>query len=161
MSRVFRGGSELHADGIAICCDTAVAGFAPWQRRPRDAAALDRRLALVLELVAHARAEALALNALALGAEWQPIDDEAALHRAVASCPPARQTRLPASLPEADLLYLLVTEDAADALTAQVAERDQKIARLQREVADKTERLGRLAKEMGELKARGFGKIFR
>lgn len=121
MSRVFRGGSQLHADGIAICCDTAVAGFAPWQRRPRDAAALDRRLALVLELVAHARAEALALNALALGGDWQPIDDEAALHRAVASCPPARQTRLPASLPEAGLLYLLVTEDATDPLTAQVA----------------------------------------
>ena len=121
MSRVFRGGSELHADGIAICCDTAVAGFAPWQRRPRDVAALDRRLALVLELVAHARAEALALKALALGEDWQPIADEATLHRAVATCAPTRQTRLPASLPEAGLLYLLVTEDATDPLTAQVA----------------------------------------
>jgi hypothetical protein len=28
-------------------------------------------------------------------------------------------------------------------------------------VADKTDRLGRLAKEMGELKARGLGKLFR
>ena len=37
----------------------------------------------------------------------------------------------------------------------------RKIARLQREVADKTERLGRLAKELGELKAKGIGKIFR
>ena len=121
MSRVFRGGSELHADGIAICCDTAVAGFAPWQRRPRDATALDRRLALVLELVAHARAEALPLKALALGEDWQPIADEATLHRAVATCPPTRQTRLPASLPEPGLLYLLVTEDASDPIMAQVA----------------------------------------
>ncbi len=48
-----------------------------------------------------------------------------------------------------------------ESLVAQVAERDQKIARLQREVADKTDRLGRLAKEMGELKAKGLGKIFR
>ena len=48
-----------------------------------------------------------------------------------------------------------------EALSAQVAERDGKIARLQREVADKTERLGRLAKELGELKAKGLGKIFR
>jgi chromosome segregation ATPase len=48
-----------------------------------------------------------------------------------------------------------------DAIAAQVAERDGKIARLQREVADKTERLGRLAKELGELKAKGLGKIFR
>jgi len=121
MSRVFRGGSELHADGIAICCDTAVAGFAPWQRRPRDAGALDRRLALVLELVAHARAEALPLRALALGQDWQPIADEAALQRAIAACPPARETHLPAGLPEPGLLCLLVTEDAGDALTAQVA----------------------------------------
>jgi chromosome segregation ATPase len=48
-----------------------------------------------------------------------------------------------------------------DAIAAQVAERDGKISRLQREVADKTERLGRLAKELGELKAKGLGKIFR
>lgn len=121
MSRVFRSGSDPHADGIAICCDTAVAGFAPWQRRPRDAAALDRRLALVLELVAHARAEALPLKMLALGEDWQPIADEAALHRAVAACPPARHTRLPASLPEPGLLCLLVTEDASDEITAQAA----------------------------------------
>jgi chromosome segregation ATPase len=48
-----------------------------------------------------------------------------------------------------------------DALASAVAERDTRIARLQREVADKTDRLGRLAKEMGELKAKGLGKIFR
>jgi chromosome segregation ATPase len=65
-----------------------------------------------------------------------------------------------------------VTGDAAEALrrlaserdgiAAQLADRDGKIARLQREVADKTDRLGRLAKEMGELKAgaKGLGKIF-
>jgi hypothetical protein len=48
------------------------------------------------------------------------------------------------------------------ALALQLAERDQRISRLQREVADKTDRLGRLAKEMGELKAaKGLGKIFR
>jgi hypothetical protein len=47
-----------------------------------------------------------------------------------------------------------------EALSAAVAERDLRIARLQREVADKTDRLGRLAKEMGELKAKGLGKIF-
>ena len=121
MSRVFRGGSELRADGIAIICDTAVAGFAPWQRRPRDPAALDRRLALVLELAAHARAEALPLKLLALGADWQPMADEAALHRAVATCPPARGTRLPASLPDPGLLYVLVTEDAGDAITTPLA----------------------------------------
>jgi chromosome segregation ATPase len=48
-----------------------------------------------------------------------------------------------------------------EALVAQLSDRDQRIVRLQREVADKTDRLGRLAKEMGELKARGLGKLFR
>ena len=47
---------------------------------------------------------------------------------------------------------------APSAVTIVTAE---EIARLQREVADKTDRLGRLAKEMGELKAKGLGKIFR
>jgi peptidoglycan hydrolase CwlO-like protein len=47
-----------------------------------------------------------------------------------------------------------------DAFVAQVADRDARITRLQREVADKTERLGKLAKEMAELKSKGLGKIF-
>ncbi len=51
--------------------------------------------------------------------------------------------------------------EARAALEAQLAERDAKVARLQREVADKTDRLGRLSQEMGELKARGLGKLFR
>ena len=46
-------------------------------------------------------------------------------------------------------------------IRAAVGERDQRIARLQREVQDKTDRLGRLAKEMGELKAKGIGKLFK
>ena len=48
-----------------------------------------------------------------------------------------------------------------DSLQAQVVERDARLARLQREVVDKTDRLGRLAKEMGELKAKGIGKLFK
>ncbi|MGB8930327.1 MAG: methyltransferase type 11, partial [Anaeromyxobacteraceae bacterium] len=48
-----------------------------------------------------------------------------------------------------------------DSLQAQVVERDARLARMQREVVDKTDRLGRLAKEMGELKAKGIGKLFK
>ncbi|HTN53635.1 MAG TPA: hypothetical protein VML50_14595, partial [Anaeromyxobacter sp.] len=59
----------------------------------------------------------------------------------------------------AERLHLLAQE--REELHARIGEREQRIARLQREVADKTERLGRLAKEMGELKAKGIGKIFR
>jgi chromosome segregation ATPase len=47
-----------------------------------------------------------------------------------------------------------------DTYAAQLADRDARIAKLQREVADKTERLGRLAQEVGELKSKGLGKLF-
>ena len=107
----------------AWCWACAIASSAIFlgQRRPAGAAALDRRLALVLELAAQARAEALPLRALALGGDWQAPADEAALQQAVASCPPARETRLPAAAPDADLLCLLVCEDAGPALLARLA----------------------------------------
>jgi len=47
-----------------------------------------------------------------------------------------------------------------DAYVQQLADRDARITRLQRELADKTERLGRLAKDLAEMKSRGLGKIF-
>ncbi|HEU4384151.1 MAG TPA: methyltransferase type 11 [Anaeromyxobacteraceae bacterium] len=47
-----------------------------------------------------------------------------------------------------------------DTYAAQIAERDARLARLQRELSDKTERLGRLAQEVGELKSKGLGKLF-
>ncbi len=121
MSRVFRDGAELSAGAVAIYCDTAVAGFKPWQRRPQNAKALDRRLALVLELAARARREALPVQAVAFTDLWQPLADDAALQRAIAACPPTRHTLLPATVPRPDWLYLLVTEDWSEALAAQVS----------------------------------------
>jgi SAM-dependent methyltransferase len=48
-----------------------------------------------------------------------------------------------------------------DAYAQQLAERDARIARMQREIADKTERLARLAQELSAVKSRGaFGKLF-
>jgi len=71
----------------------------------------------------------------------------------------AERATAPALDVPADTLTRMVAEK--EALAGAVAERDQRIARLQREVTDKTERLGRLASEVGELKAKGLGKIFR
>jgi chromosome segregation ATPase len=71
----------------------------------------------------------------------------------------AERATSPALDVPADTLSRMVAEKAE--LAAAVADRDQRIARLQREVTDKTERLGRLASEVGELKAKGLGKIFR
>jgi chromosome segregation ATPase len=48
-----------------------------------------------------------------------------------------------------------------DAYAQQLAERDGRIARMQREIGDKTERLARLAQELSAAKSRGaFGKLF-
>jgi chromosome segregation ATPase len=48
-----------------------------------------------------------------------------------------------------------------DAYAQQLAERDARIARMQREIGDKTERLARLAQELSAVKSRGaFGKLF-
>lgn len=121
MARVFHGGVQLQARGVVLCCDTSVVGFEPWQRRPRNRRALDRRLALLLELAAQARATQLPPQALALGDDWQTLTDEAALRRAVAGCSPARTCRLPDAPLQADWLHLLVTEDASPDLLAQVA----------------------------------------
>ncbi len=84
-------------------------------------------------------------------------DAEAAAESAAQA---ARASPAPAEAPDAAGALVRATQEK-DGLVAQVTERDAKIARLQREVADKTDRLGRLAKEMGELKAKGLGKIFR
>lgn len=121
MARVFHGGVQLQARGVVLCCDTSVAGFEPWQRRPRNRKVLDRRLALLLELAAQARAAQLPPQALALGEDWQTLADEAALQRAVAGCAPARSCRLPDAPLQADWLHLVVTEDASPELLAQVA----------------------------------------
>ena len=79
----------------------------------------------------------------------------------------ARQATTPAAVPApgatpavgAEALVRVTSEK--EQLIAALADRDLRIARLQRELTDKTERLSRLAAEVGELKAKGIGKIFR
>ena len=73
----------------------------------------------------------------------------------------ATRSTAPASGAAGDAASLARVAAEKEQLVAAVADRDVRIARLQREVTDKTERLGRLAKELGELKAGGIGKIFR
>jgi chromosome segregation ATPase len=84
---------------------------------------------------------------------------DVALQRATDAEAALDALRASASGDHAELLRRASQEQ--EAMAAQVADRDGRISRLQREVGDKTERLGRLAKELGELKAKGLGKIFR
>lgn len=104
---------------------------------------------------------------LSIRTELSPAGDAAdlerqlaeALQRAADAEAALEAARTPPSGDQGEALRRAVQD--RDTMAAQMAERDGKISRLQREVADKTERLGRLAKELGELKAKGLGKIFR
>jgi hypothetical protein len=76
--------------------------------------------------------------------------------RADAAAAPGRSTA-PGDPPGA--LEKVVHE--RDAYAHQLADREARIARMQREIADKTERLSRLAQELSAEKSRGaFGKLF-
>jgi chromosome segregation ATPase len=134
-----------------------------------------------------AEAQAAALEAELQAVRWekeeleqqraraaQPAGDDPRLHELETKLTEALQKLADAETAAAAARNPGTPEDAKDAaeglrraaqdrdsLQAQIADRDARIARLQREVADKTDRLGRLAKEMGELKAKGLGKLFR
>jgi len=104
---------------------------------------------LAVAQAAAASAKAQALEEQLVGAIRRAADAEAALEAAKRAAPGV------AGVDQAEALQRAAQEK--DAFVTQMAERDQKISRLQREVADKTDRLGRLAKEMGELKAKRGG----
>jgi chromosome segregation ATPase len=137
-----------------------------------DAARLQEELQERTAELGMARREVDRLEAvvasLAIRTELPPAGDgaaelqaqlAAALQRAADAESALGAARAGASGDQAEALRKASAEH--ESIASQVAERDGKIARLQREVADKTERLGRLAKELGELKAKGLGKIFR
>ncbi len=106
------------------------AGPGPAEGAPARVGELEVRLAEALRRLADAEAAASAARAAAEG--W------------------------PGEEAPADLQKLAGERDA---LAAQLAEREARLARLQRELADKTDRLGRLARELGELRSQGPGKL--
>jgi chromosome segregation ATPase len=137
-----------------------------------DAAKLQDQLAQAMAELALSRREVERLEAvvasLAVRTEFSPPGDgvadlqaqlAAAVQRAADAEAALGAARAGTAGDHAEALQKAVSD--REAVAGQLAERDGKIARLQREVADKTERLGRLAKELGELKAKGLGKIFR
>jgi uncharacterized protein (DUF58 family) len=107
-SRVHQGSERYVPDGIALVVEPSVAGFAPWQRRPRNPEALDRRIGVAAELARRAFAEQLPVRALWLGCGWEHPEDPAALWRALALCGPAHAPSLPATPPPADALCVLI-----------------------------------------------------
>lgn len=155
-------------DEIEQKLERAARGGAPMSG---DAAKLQEELAARMADLALTKREVERLEAVvaSLSVQMPPPDMgpgpevqaqlSAALQRAADAEAALGSARAGASGDHAEALRRAAAEK--ESVQAQLVERDGKIARLQREVADKTERLGRLAKELGELKAKGLGKIFR
>jgi hypothetical protein len=108
MSKVFEGINLNKLDRLYVIVDTSLKSFMPWQPRPVSTHALDKRLAVVVELFHKARNEALRIDSVAWGGEWEPVPTDRALYEQIASCRAGRVTGLPNSLPDPGGLYAMV-----------------------------------------------------
>lgn len=113
MSKIFEGVDESRRDKVYLVVDLTLAHFEPWQRRPRNEAALDDRLALAVEIGLSAQNEGFTLAALATGQQWHQLENVLEFYQHIATCKPQRQiTHLDNSLPDTILadngLYILV-----------------------------------------------------
>lgn len=104
MSKVFEGADEIRRDQVYLIVDATLDGFERWQRRPVNPQALDRRLALAVEIGLSAQNEGFHLAALAMGRRWQSLDNILEFYRHIAECQPQRAcTRLGTALPDSVL----------------------------------------------------------
>lgn len=117
-TRVYQGSERYVPAGLALVVEPSVAGFARWQRRPRNPAALDRRIGAAAEVVRRAAAEQLAVRWLWLGGQWLTPDDTDAVWNALARMVPAHAPTLPTGDFPAECLGALITGDAHAAAQA-------------------------------------------
>jgi len=90
MSKIFEGAEEIRRDKVYLMVDLSLATFERWQRRPRNESALDKRLALAVELGLLAQNEGFSLVALATGSDWHVLNNTLEFDRHIASCKPER-----------------------------------------------------------------------
>jgi uncharacterized protein (DUF58 family) len=113
MSKIFEGVDEVRRDKVYLVVDLTLTHFELWQRRPRNEAALDERLALAVEIGMSAQNEGFTLAALATGQHWHQLETVLEFYQHIATCKPQRQiTHVENSLPDSILadngLYILV-----------------------------------------------------
>lgn len=90
MSKVFEGADEIRRDQVYLIVDLTLQDFERWQRRPRDEAALDERLALAVEIGLSAQNEGFSLTAVAMGRQWHKLDNILQFYQYVATARPER-----------------------------------------------------------------------
>ncbi len=123
MSKVFEGTDEIRRDKVYLIVDLSLATFARWQRRPGSETALDRRLALAVELGLTAQNEGFSLVALATGREWHVLDSRLEFYRHIASCEAERGdtgNSIPDTVLADDGLYIVVVGRWTDSITTWV-----------------------------------------
>lgn len=133
MTKVFEGAEEIRRDQVYLIVDLSLKDFLPWQRRPVDDSALEKRLALAVEVGRSAQNEGFTLSALATGPQWHALGQPTDFDRLIAGCQPAKTEQhaledrpqlLPDTLPNDDGLYILVTGRWSDTVRGFV-ERNQ------------------------------------
>lgn len=125
MSKVFEGAEEIRRDKVYLIVDLSLATFERWQRRPRSETALDKRLAMAVELGLLAQNEGFSLVALATGREWHVLDNILKFYRHIATCKAERaDTTAGNSLPDTVLaengLHIVVIGRWTDKVRTQV-----------------------------------------
>lgn len=117
MSKVFEGADMIRRDQVYLIVDLSLRNFLRWQRRPRDEAALDRRLALAVEIGLSSHNEGFNLAALAMGSRWHTLDGPAEFDTLIATCAAEKtaaqavarnQRTLPDSVLNEEGLHILV-----------------------------------------------------
>lgn len=88
MSKIFEGAEEIRRDQVYLIVDLSLQNYLRWQRRPRDASPLDRRLALAVEIGLSAQNEGFVLKALATGSQWHELHKPADFDQHIATCLP-------------------------------------------------------------------------
>jgi len=99
MTRVFRGGADAGRRGWRVLFDQSLQTFLPWQRRPRNRTPLDRRLALLYEIVLRGQGEGLGDVEIWCDGGWRICQQPEELVELVAGCTPATEFQPPLVLP--------------------------------------------------------------
>lgn len=108
MTRLYAGSQVAPSAEVHFICDLSLAGFEPWQPRPRNPEVLDRRLAALVAIYQQAITEKLSLGHWMVGAGWGQHGDEIEFYKQLTVVAPTRHFEVSDKLPAEKGVYCLV-----------------------------------------------------
>ncbi|HBC58021.1 MAG TPA: hypothetical protein DCZ03_12710 [Gammaproteobacteria bacterium] len=108
MTRLYGGSQVAPSAEVHLICDLSLAGFAPWQPRPRNPEVLDRRLAAMVAIYQRAITEKLTLGYWMVGESWGTHGDEIEFFKQLTVVAPTRNFTVSDQLPAGNGVYCLV-----------------------------------------------------